>query len=148
MSKGNTFENELLAHILENADIALIGDATGLRGSTTPGSLHFALHTADPGEAGDQTTSEVAYTGYARTALARTGASWTISGDGTAALAAILSFPQRTDAGGAVTATHFSVGTAATGTGKILYKGTITPNIIINQNTTPQLGTGTVITEG
>lgn len=148
MSKGNTFENELLAHILENADIALIGDATGLRGSTTPGSLYFSLHTGDPGEAGDQTTSEVSYTGYARAAIARTGASWTISGDGTATLAATLSFPQRTDAGAGVTATHFALGTASSGTGKILYKGTITPNITINQNTIPQLGTGTTITEG
>lgn len=148
MSKGNTFENELLAHILENADIALIGDATGLRGSTAAGNLFFALHTADPGEAGTQTTSEVAYTGYARASIARTGASWDIAGDGTATLAAVLSFPQRTDAGGAVTATHFSLGVASTGTGKILYKGAITPNIIINQNTTPQLGTGTVISEG
>lgn len=147
MSKGNTFENELLAHILENADIALIGDATGLRGSTTAGNLFFSLHSADPGEAGDQTTSEVTYTGYARAAIARTGASWTISGDGTATLAATLSFPQRTDVG-TVTATHFALGTASTGTGKILYKGTITPNITITQNTIPQLGTGTTITEG
>lgn len=148
MSKGNTFENELLAHILENADIALIGDATGLRGSAAAGSLHFALHTADPGEAGAQNTSEVAYTGYARAAISRAPASWDIVGDGTATLAAILSFPQRTDAGVPVTATHFSLGTSATGTGKILYRGAITPNIIINQNTTPQLGTGTVINEG
>lgn len=148
MSKGNTFENELLAHILENADIALIGDATGLRGSTAAGNLFFALHTADPGEAGNQTTNEVVYTGYARASIARTGASWDIVGDGTATLAAVLSFPQRTDAGALVTATHFSLGTSSSGTGKILYKGAITPNIPINQNTIPQLGTGTVITEG
>jgi len=33
MSKGNTFENELLLHIFQNADIADIGDAGGLQNS-------------------------------------------------------------------------------------------------------------------
>ena len=62
MSKSNTFENEFLLHLLQNADISNVGDATGLRGSSTAGSLYVGLHTADPGEAGDQTTSEATYT--------------------------------------------------------------------------------------
>lgn len=40
MSKGNTFENDLLLLIFNNTDAALIGDATGLRGSSTAGSLY------------------------------------------------------------------------------------------------------------
>lgn len=56
MSKGNTFENDLLLLIFNNTDAALIGDATGLRGSSTAGSLYVALHTADPGEAGTAAT--------------------------------------------------------------------------------------------
>lgn len=146
MSKGNTFENELLAHIFQNAAIALIGDATGLRGSTAAGSLYFALHTADPGEAGDQTTNEISYTGYARAAVARSGAGFDVTGNAVT-LAATLSFPQRTDSGAEVTATHFSVGVASSGAGKVLYKGAISPTIPINENTTPQLGVGTEITE-
>ena len=63
MSASNSFETSLLQHILQNADIANIGDATGLRGSTTAGNLYIALHTADPGEAGNQGTSEANYTG-------------------------------------------------------------------------------------
>ena len=59
----------------------------------------------------------------------------------------IISFPQRSDAGGTVVATHWSAGTAHTSTGKILYSGTVTPNISISQNVTPQLTTASTVTE-
>jgi len=121
MSKGNTFENELLLHIFQNADIPDIGDAAGLQNSVAAGSLYVALHTADPGEAGDQTTSEVTYTGYARVAVARSAGGWTVTGNAVENAAAIT-FGQRTNAG-MTTATHFSVGVAASGASKILYKG-------------------------
>ncbi len=81
MSKTNSLENSLLLHIFNNSDIANIGDATGLRGSSTAGSLYVSLHTGDPGEAGDQTTNECAYTSYARVAVARSGAGWTVTGN-------------------------------------------------------------------
>ena len=79
MSKGNTFESDLLSLILNNIDCPLVGDATGLRGSTTAGSLYVSLHTADVGEAGTQSTSEATYTSYARVAIARSGATWTVT---------------------------------------------------------------------
>jgi hypothetical protein len=59
MSKSNSLENALLLLIFNNTNFANVGDATGVRGSTTAGSLYLSLHTADPGEAGDQTTSEI-----------------------------------------------------------------------------------------
>ncbi len=145
MSKADTFENELLSHILNNANVALIGDATGLRGSTSAGSLYIALHTADPGETGVQTTSETAYTGYVRKTVARDGSVWTVTGS-SAALAAAQDFPACTASpGGDIT--HISVGTASSGTGKILYKGALTPNITMAVGRIPRLGTGTTITE-
>lgn len=144
MSKGNTFENELLLHIFNNSDIANVGDATGLRGSSTAGSLYYALHTADPGEAGSQTTSECAYTSYARVAAARSGAGFTVTANSVSP-AANVDFPAAT--GGSETATHFSVGTASSGAGKILYKGAISPNIVISSGVTPRLTTATAITE-
>lgn len=76
---SNAFLSELAEHILNNAAIALIGDATGLPESATDGSLYVSLHTADPGATGNQTTNECAYTSYARVAVARTGAAWTVS---------------------------------------------------------------------
>lgn len=144
MSKGNTFENELLSLIFANSNIANIGDATGLRGSSTAGSLYAALHTGDPGEAGDQTTNECSYTSYARVAVVRSGAGWTVTGNSVSP-AANVDFPAAT--GGSQTATHFSIGTASGGAGKILYKGTISPNISISSGVQPRLSTATTITE-
>ena len=141
MSKGNTFENELLLHIFNNSDIALIGDATGLRGSSTAGSLYVSLHTGDPGEAGNQTTNECAYTSYARVAVARTAGGWTISGNAVTN-AALVQFPQCT--GGSETATHFAIGTASTSTGKILYKGALSASLAISSGIQPQFSAGEI----
>jgi hypothetical protein len=58
---GNTSANSLLLLIFNNTDWANIGDAGGLRGSATAGSLYLSLHTASPGETGNQTTNEVSY---------------------------------------------------------------------------------------
>jgi hypothetical protein len=42
---------------------------------------------------------------------------------------------------------YFAVGTAATGTGVLLYAGPITPTVTINSGVTPQLTTATAISE-
>lgn len=73
MSASNAFETALLTLLFNNTNAANIGDATGLRGSTTAGVFYISLHTADPGETGSQTTSESAYTSYARVSVARSG---------------------------------------------------------------------------
>jgi len=148
MSKSNTFENDLLLLVFNNTNISLVGDATGLRGSTTAGSLFVSLHTADPGEAGTQSTSEIGYTGYARVAVARAGGSWAVSGTAPTQVApvAAVTFGQMT-AGVGGTATHFTIGTDVSGAGKPLYKGTVTPNIVVSNGVTPQLTTTSTITE-
>jgi len=139
MSKGNTFESDLLSLILNNVNCALVGDATGLRGSTAAGSLYVSLHTADVGEAGSQTTSEATYTSYARVAIARSGASWTVT-TGTATNAAAVTFPAAT--GGTNTITHFAVGTAISGAGKVLYKGTLSSSLVVSNGITPAFAIG------
>lgn len=144
MSKSNTFENDLLLLLFNNTNIANVGDATGLRGSSAAGNFYLALHTADPGEAGDQTTSEVAYTSYARKSVARTGTEFTVTGNAVA-LANNHDFPAGT--GGSGTATHWSIGTAASGTGKILYKGALSPSIVCGTGVTPRINAGTLVTE-
>lgn len=127
MSKGNTFENDLLLLLFNNTNIANLGDATGLRGSSAAGSLYVSIHTGDPGEAGDQTTNEISYTGYARVAVARSGAGWTVSGN-QVSNAAPVTFGQMTGGAGG-TATHFAVGIASSSTGKVLYKGPLGTSI-------------------
>lgn len=144
MSKGNTFENDLLLLIFNNTNAANIGDATGLRGSTTAGSLYVSLHTGDPGEAGDQTTSEATYTSYARAAVARSGSGFTVTANQVFP-AATISFPACT--GGTNTITHFAIGTSSSGAGKILYKGAVSPNISVSNGVTPQLTTATYCQE-
>lgn len=144
MSKSNSWENSLLLLLFNNTNVANVGDATGLRGSATAGSLYLSLHTADPGEAGDQTTNETSYTSYARVAVARSGAGFTVTGNSVSP-AATVSFPACT--GGTATITHFGIGTASSSTGVLLYKGTVSPNISVSSGVTPQLTTATAVTE-
>jgi hypothetical protein len=144
MSKSDAFETSLLQMVFQNSNIANIGDATGLRGATTPGQLFLALHTADPGEAGTQATSEVSYTGYSRVGVARSGAGFTVTGNSVSPVANV-DFPACT--GGTATATHFSIGVASSGGGVVLYKGAISPTIAISSGVTPRLTTASAITE-
>jgi len=141
MSKGNTFENDLLKLIFNATAIANIAD----NAVTSPlTNLYVSLHTADPGEAGNQTTNECAYTSYARVAVARSGAGWTVTANSVSPAAAIA-FPAAT--GGTETATYAGFGTDASGTGKLLYSGAISPTIDISSGVTPRLTTATAITE-
>jgi len=144
MSKTNTWENDLLLLVFNNTNASLIGDATGLRGSTTAGSLYVSLHTADPGEAGTQTTSEATFTGYARVAVARSGAAWTVTTNSVSP-AANIDFAACT--AGTNTITHFGVGTDSTGAGKLLYKGAVTPSIAVAAGVTARLTTASAVTE-
>lgn len=144
MSKSNAWETALLSLLFENSNVANVGDATGLRGSSTAGSLYFSLHTADPGEAGSQTTNEIAYTSYARVAVARSAAGWTVTNNAVA-VDADVTFPAGT--GGSGTATHWGLGTDSSGAGTLLYKGAISPNIVCGSGVTPKLTAGTVVTE-
>lgn len=143
--KPSQVEVDALKLFLANTDLAGVGDAGGLRGSATPGNFYVALHTADPGDDGDQTTYEVAYSGYARQALARTSASWTFN-DGAAEFAAAVTFPAPTSRGGRVT--HYSLGTAATGAGRIIHKGSLkAPVVVESGGDAPAVAAGTRVTE-
>lgn len=144
MSKTNAWETGLLQLLFTNTNFANVGDATGLRGSSTAGALYVSLHTADPGEAGTQSTSEATYTGYARVSVPRSGSNWTVTGNSVSP-AATISFPACT--GGSNTITHFGVGLASTGANVLLYKGAVSPTISVSSGITPRLTTATAITE-
>lgn len=139
MSKSNTFENELLLHVFNNSAMANYGDASGLPAAATAGSLHVALHTANPDEAGNQGTSEAAYTSYARVAVARSSAGWTVSGNAVENTGAIT-FPAAT--GGSETETHFSVGNESTGSTDITYYGALTASLAVSSGITPEFAAG------
>ena len=75
MGATNSFESEVLRHILLNEAIADIGDAGGLLPSAVDGDVFICLLTGDPGEAGD-ITNEASWGGYAKVAVPRGAAGW------------------------------------------------------------------------
>jgi hypothetical protein len=141
MGKGATFENDFLKLIFNAVAMANMADNAA---SSPLTNLYVSLHTADPTSAGNQTSNEATYTSYARVAVARSSAGWTVTGNSVSP-AATISFPACT--GGTNTITYLGVGTASTGTGKLLYSGTVTPNIAVASGVTPQLTTATTVTE-
>jgi hypothetical protein len=141
MSKGNTFENALLLLIFNGTPIANIADNAA---SSPLTALYWALHTADPGEAGVQNTSEITYTSYARVAVNRNSGGHVVTANSVSPQSNV-SFPAGT--GGSGTATHFSVGVASSGATMLMYSGTVTPNIVTGNGITPVLTTATAITE-
>lgn len=141
MSKGNTFENDVLKLIFNASAIANLADNAASSPKTV---LWCALHTSDPGETASQTTNEIAYTSYTRVSVNRDTSGFVVTNNSVSP-ASTISFPAGT--GGSGTATHFSVGTDSSGAGKVLYKGTVTPNIVCGSGVTPQLTTASTITE-
>jgi hypothetical protein len=135
MSKGNTTENDLMKYVF-NA-VAFSWDASAI--------LYVSLHTADPGEAGSQTTSEANYTSYARVAVDRDAGGWTVTGN-QAVNAALVQFPQAT--AGSSVCTYVAVGTAASGAGQILYSGALSSSLSVSTGIQPQFAAGALtITE-
>jgi hypothetical protein len=145
MSASNDFETDLLTLAFNNTNIGNIGDATGLRGSTTAGQLFVALHTADPGEAGNQGTSEISYTGYARVGVNRASGAggFSISGNTVSNVSAVA-FGLCTAGSG--TATHFSVGYQSGGATKILVSGALNASLAVSAGITPSFAIGQLTT--
>jgi len=142
MSKSNAFETDFLRLIFNATAIANIADNAA---SSPLTNLYVSLHTADPGEAGDQTTNEISYTGYARQAVARTSGGWTVTGNSVSPVASI-DFPVSSGGAGG-TVTHAAVGTASAGSGKLLWSGALNASFTVGSGVQPKLGTGSTITE-
>lgn len=141
MSKSDAAEAgflQLLFHATLFANIGINATAGPLT------TLKVSLHKADPGEAGDQTTSEVTYGGYLRVLVNRTTAGWAYSA-GSVSPVATISFPACT--AGSNTVTHFGIGSASSGAGVLYYSGTVAPNIAVSSGVTARLTTGTIISE-
>ena len=127
MSKANSTEVDTLRAILKGTDPAWRSGA----------NRYLAFHTADPGEAGNQTTSEATYTSYARVAVPI--ADWTEAGS-VFSNTNLLQFPQCT--GGSNVLTHVSIGTAVSGAGQILYSGPLNASLSVANLIRPQFEVG------
>jgi len=138
-SKKNDFENAILLCIFNNTTVAGIG-SDGLRGSTTAGSFYVALFkTVAPSDSVQGT--ELAYTGYARVAVARTVGGWTVSGNN-ASNAAAVTFGICTGAA-PETAISFAVCKASTiGVDDAIYWADLNDPLVINVGITPIFNIG------
>ena len=141
MSKSNIHEEKYLKVLFQA--IEWVGVLASPAGGIT--NLYAALHTADPGEGGSQTTNEVSYGGYARVAIPRSTAGWDVVANAVTPKTSI-DFPAMVS-GSPGTATHISFGTMTNGAGEVLYKGALTPPVQFAEGTVPRLRTNSTITE-
>ncbi len=140
MSATNQFENDLMKLIFTNIDCPNVGDAAGLQNSAAAGSFHISLHTGTLTDSHtDQTQTEAAYTSYARQAVARSGAGFTVTG-GIADNAALVTFPQAT--GGSETETDFGLGFNVSGAGYLQLFGALTASLAVSSGITPEFAIG------
>lgn len=139
MSKSNLTENDLVKFYANNTAMPSYGT-----------NLYVHLHTADPGEGGSASTSQAAYTSYARVTTLRDNTAWTIcDADGTPNAngscfknAVEVTFPECTGVADDEVQTHASICTNA---GQILYSGALTASIRITNLITPRFPVGTMI---
>src|SRR5262252_8396076 len=91
-----------IANATEDAILKLVYQAVTWTGyainatATVQSNVGISLHSADPGEAGDASTSEITYTSYTRVNVTRTTGGWTASATGTIQPVANIDFPQGT----------------------------------------------------
>jgi hypothetical protein len=98
-----------------------------------------SLHTGDPGDSGNQSTSETTYGSYARISTNRSSVSWSVSGNVNFNIGTIT-FPAGTS--GAETVTHFGIGrsTTAAAAGTLHFSGALTSGLAVGSNITPSFG--------
>lgn len=118
MAKTTAYAGGLLALLFDASAIANVADNAAASPLT---NLQVSLHTGDPGVGGNQSSSEVSYTSYARVAVARP-AGWTQTTN-QVTNAALISFPKSTGVADSTTAQFWGVGSAGSGAGVLYYSG-------------------------
>ncbi len=146
MSKSNYLENALLNLVFRAVAIANLADNAAASPLT---ALFWSLHTADPGEAGVQNTSETTYGSYARQSVARTTGGMTAASAGSTSPAANVVFPAASSPTlpTVQSITHAGIGQAVSGATNLFYSGPVTPNINVSTGVQPILTTASTITE-
>jgi len=139
MPASANFRTALANLILNNIALANIGNTGGLQPSTVAGNLYIALHSADPNTGSTQDTNEIAYTGYARVAVTRTGSGFTVA-SGSFSNTSTVTFPA--DTLGAPTITHFSIGVGASGATDMLLSGPLTTPLTLAVGESPSFAVG------
>lgn len=127
--------NDLLDYILRNV-------APSWGGS---GTLYGSLHTGTIGGAGDQTTNEVAYTGYSRFSITRTSSGLFIAAmAGATENSLAKTFGNPTAGTFPIVATHFAIGENPSGAGTVIMYAPLASPLTINLNVEPNFAIGTL----
>lgn len=106
---------------------------------------YFSLHSGTIGAAGDQTTNEIAYTGYARVAVTTTtGGLFDAAASGATTSNATVTFGNPTAGTFPITATHVGLGANASGAGTCIEYAALSSPLIINLNVQPNFALGTL----
>lgn len=132
MSVTTAFASDILSLLLTGTNIANIADNAA---SSPIASWYISLHTSSPGAAGDQSTNEAAYTGYARVEVTRDTDGWTVT-SGAGSNDAEIAFGQCTATPGD-DITHVGIGTASSGSGALKIFGALSSSINMQVGTTP-----------
>ena len=137
MATGNTWRNDILRLYFLGAPVANVAD----NAAASPFTAHtIALHTADPGSGGSQSTSEAAYGGYARKTVARNTSGWVVTGNSVSP-AVDIDFDLCTGSPGAPI-THWSV---SRGGGVIDYTGPLVSPVTMEAGKIPRVKTTSTI---
>jgi len=146
MSKSDFLENAILKLIFNATAIANIADNAASAPLT---NLYWSLHTADPTDAGNQSSNETTYGSYARQAVARTTGGMTAATAGSTSPVANVTFPAATSPAlpTVQSITHAGIGVAVSGATNLLYSGPVTPNINVSAGVQPILTTASAVTE-
>ena len=142
MATNDAFAIDLLDLVLRATAITGIADNT----ATAPETNHNAALSTALTDTGTMSTSEAAYTSYARVVIARsTGMDAATGTPASSSPAAAITFPAGTVADGE-TVTHWSLGNPDGGAVVAYFSGTVTPNIVTGDGVTPELTVATTIT--
>jgi hypothetical protein len=142
---SNNAESGWMTLMFQNTAYADVGSAAGLQPSSSAGSIFVALSTGTLTATSTQSTTEAAYTSYAREGVARTSGGWTITGSSptNAENAAAITFPACT--GGSETETYFSTGYETSGAGNVFWYGALTASLAVSNGITPSFSIDSLV---
>lgn len=133
---------------LEQSILELLFNATAIaniadNAATSPlTNWYVALHTASPGDSGNQSTNEASYGAYARVAVARTTGGFTVTGNSLSPVSNIV-FPSPTSGSGSLT--HASIGVASTGATNIAFHGALATALTVTVGIAPEIQAASTI---
>lgn len=141
MSIGNNTENNILGAYFRA--VAITGILINHTSSPIT-AVEWALHTADPGDAGSGSTSEAAYTSYVRKSINRDTTDFAAPSGGSISPAADVTFAAGT--GGSGTGTYFSTVKPGGGAADIFWSGAVSPTMPFGNGLQPILASTTAMT--